>query len=184
MEGAPLEKRKRRGVTLSLAFFFGVVLSLLVLGTAASYFGRVLAQWSVAFAIGAAVFSLLAGLTAIFGPVVRRYIPDPAVARQGGLAGAFIYGLLYSAATITTGAGPLFLLLTIAAAIGKPFYGAALSLSYAIGRGVPFLLLGLFAGTVGAWLARMGRARRIAEVVSGVALVALAAYFIRLANVL
>ena len=184
VEGAPAGRRKRRGVTLSLAFFLGVVLSLLVLGTAAAYFGRVLSQWSVAFAIGAAVFSLLAGLAAIFGPVVRRYIPDPGVAKRGGLAGAFIYGLLYSAATITTGAGPLLLLLTIAAAIGKPFYGAALSLSYAIGRGVPFLLLGLFAGTVGAWLARMGRVRRVAEVISGVALVALAGYFIRLAYIL
>jgi cytochrome c-type biogenesis protein len=59
-----------------------------------------------------------------------------------------------------------------------------LSLSYAIGRGLPFLLLGLFAGTVGTWVARMGRARRIAEIVSGIALVALATYFLRLAQTL
>jgi cytochrome c-type biogenesis protein len=95
-----------------------------------------------------------------------------------------IYGLLYSVATITTAAGPLFLLLTIAAAIGRPAYGTMLSLSYAVGRGAPFLLLGLFAGTVGAWLARMDQARRIAEVVSGVALLALAVYFGRLARTL
>jgi cytochrome c-type biogenesis protein len=162
---------------LSLAFFFGVVLSLLALGTAAAYFGRVLSQWSAAFAVGAAVFSVAAGLAAIFGPWLRHYVPDPEIARRGSVTGAFVYGLLFSVATITTAAGPLFLLLTITAAVGRPAYGAALSLSYAVGRGAPFLLLGLFAGTVGAWLARMGRARRVAEVVSGIALLTLAVYF-------
>lgn len=169
---------------LSLAFFFGVVLSLLVLGIAASFAGRLLAGWSAAFATGAALFSLAAGLAAIFGPALRRHIPDPEVGKRGGIAGAFLYGLLYSIATVTTSAGPLLLLLTIAAAVGRPAYGAALSLSYALGRGVPFLLLGLFAGTVGAWLARIGPARRIVEVVSGVALVILAVYFVRLAQTL
>jgi len=158
-----------------------VVLSLLALGTAAAYFGRVLSQWSAAFAVGTAIFSLAAGLAAIFGPWLRRYIPDPEIARRGSVAGAFVYGLCYSVATITTAAGPLFLLLTVAAAIGRPAYGAMLSLSYAVGRGAPFLLLGLFAGAVGAWLARLGRARRVAEVVSGIALLILAVYFGRLA---
>ncbi len=169
---------------ISLAFFFGVVLSLLALGIAASYAGRLLSRWNAAFAVGAAVVSLAAGLAAIFGPALRRHVPDPEISKRGGIIGAFLYGLLYSVATVTTSAGPLLLLLTIAAAIGRPSYGAVLSLSYAIGRGVPFLLLGIFAGSVGAWLARMGRARRIAEVVSGVALVVLAVYFARLAQTL
>ena len=161
-----------------------MVISLLALGIAASYLGRLLSRWSAAFAIGTALFSLVAGLAAIFGPALRRYVPDPEISKRGGMMGAFVYGLCYSAATVTTSAGPLLLLLTVAAAIGRPAYGAALSLTYAVGRGLPFLLLGLFAGTVGAWLARMGRARRVAEVISGVALVALAIYFARLAQTL
>jgi cytochrome c-type biogenesis protein len=148
----------------------------------AAYIGRVFARWSAATAFGAAAFSFAAGLAAIFGPTLRRYIPDPEISKRGGVAGAFLYGLCYSLATVTTSAGPLFLLLTIAAAIGRPAYAALLSLAYAIGRGVPFLLLGLFAGTVGAWLARMGRPRRVAEVVSGVALIGLSIYFARLAQ--
>lgn len=161
-----------------------MVLSLLALGVAASFAGRLFSRWNAWFAVGAALFSLVAGLAALFGPVLRRRVPDPEVAKRGGIAGAFLYGLLYSVATVTTSAGPLLLLLTIAAAVGRPAYGAALSLSYAVGRGVPFLLLGLFAGTVGAWLARMGRARRAAEVVSGLALILLAVYFARLAQTL
>lgn len=184
VEGAPDGKRRRRGAFVSLAFFFGLVISLLALGTAAAYIGRVFAGWSAAFAAGAAILSLAAGLVAIFGPIVRRYVPDPEITKRGGVAGAFVYGLCFSLATATTSVGPLFLLLTVAAAIGRPAYGALLSLSYVIGRGAPFLLLGLFAGTVGAWLARMDRARRIAEVASGVALLALAVYFGRLAYTL
>ena len=167
---------------ISLSFFFGLVVSLLALCVAASFAGRLFSRWSAAFAIGAALFSLAAGLAAIFGPTLRRYVPDPEVNKRGGIAGAFLYGLLYSVATVTTSAGPLLLLLTIAAAVGHPAYGAALSLSYAVGRGLPFLLLGLFAGTVGAWLARMGPARRVAEVLSGVALVTLSVYFFWLAR--
>jgi cytochrome c-type biogenesis protein len=184
VEGAPEGSRRRRGVLLSLAFFFGVVLSLVVIGTAAAILGRLLSRWSAAFAVGAALFSLTAGLAAIFGPALRRRIPDPEVGRRGGVAGAFLYGLCYSVATVTTSAGPLLLLLTVAAAVGRPAYGAVLSLSYAIGRGVPFLLLGLFAGAVGTWLARVNQARRVAEVVSGIALVTLAGYFAWLARVL
>jgi len=177
VEAAPAAARRRRGILVSVAFFAGVVLSLLVLGTAAAYLGRLLSRWSSSFAYGAAVFSLGAGLAAICGPAIRRRVPDPEIARRGGVAGAFVYGLCYSVATVTTSAGPLLLLLTIAAAIGRPAYGAALSLSYGIGRGLPFLLLGLFAGAVGAWLARVNRARRAAEVASGLALVGLSVYF-------
>ncbi len=174
--------RRRRGALISLSFFLGIVLSLLVLGIAAAYLGRLLSRWSMAFAIGASIFSLSSGLAAIFGPTLRRYVPNPEVTKRGGIAGAFFYGLSYTIATVTTSAGPLLLLLTVAAAIGRPVYGAALSLSYAIGRGLPFLLLGIFAGTVGAWLARLGRARRILEVVSGIVLVTLGFYFAWLAR--
>jgi len=177
VEGAPADARRRRGVLVSLAFFAGVVLSLVVLGTAAAYLGRLLARWSSGFAYGAAVFSLGAGVATICRPAIRRRVPDPEIARRGGVAGAFVYGLFYSVATVTTSAGPLLLLLTIATAIGRPVYGAALSLCYGIRRGLPFLLLGIFAGAVGVWLARLNRARRAAEVMSGVALVGLSVYF-------
>ena len=133
---------------LSLAFFVGLVVGLVALGIVASYLGRIVARWGAVFAISAAIFSLIAGLAALFAPMLRHRFSDPAIEQRGGIIGAFVYGLSYSIATVTTSAGPLLLLLTIAAAIGRPAYGAALSLSYAIGRGLPFLLLGLFAGTV------------------------------------
>ena len=166
------------------AFFVGLVIALTALGTAASLAGRLLTNWNVPFAIGAAALTFVAGLATIAAPWLRRRVPDPVVRQRTGLAGAFAYGAAYSVATITTSAGPLILLLTIAAAMGRPAYGATLSLSYAIGRGMPFVFLGLFAGELGAWLERVNSARRAVELVSGVALVALSAYFVWLAVVL
>ncbi len=177
-EGKP--GSNRFGVPLAASFFAGVTLSLLLLGTAAAWAGRLLVQWSATFAIATAMLSILAGLAALLGPVLRQRFPNPSVKRRGGIGGAFVYGLFYTVATLTTSAGPLMLLLTIAAAVGRPLYGAALSLAYGIGRGLPFLLLGLFAGRVGGWLARLERTRRIAEVVSGLALIGVGVYFLRL----
>lgn len=176
--------RRHYGAALSLSFLVGLMLSLVVLGVFAALLGRVLSQWDAAFAAGAALVTLLAGLAALFGPVLRKRVPDPAVRRRGGILGSFLYGTVYSVATITSSAGPLLLLLTISAAVGRPFYGALITMAFAIGRGLPFLLLGIFAGRAGALLARVERYRRPAEALSGVVLVGLSGYFAWLASVL
>jgi cytochrome c-type biogenesis protein len=177
VEAADDERRRREAILVSSAFFIGVVLSLVTLGTIAAIAGRLFASWSFAFAAGTAVFSIAAGFAALLGPKIRDRISEPNVPNRGGVAGALAYGLMYSVATVTTGAGPLLLLLTVAAAVGRPLYGAALSLAYGVGRGLPFLLLGIFAGAIGTWLARLDRYRRPAELVSGIALVAIGGYF-------
>lgn len=123
------------------------------------------------------MLSMVAGIAALVGPHLRRRIPGPDVHQRAGVGGAFLYGLVYTLATMTTGAGPLLLLLTIAAAIGRPAFGAALSLAYGIGRGLPFLLLGMSAGAVGSWLSRVERWRRAAEIASGIALLLIGGYF-------
>lgn len=171
----------RRAAMLSLAFFIGLVLSVGALGTAAAIVGRLFTRFRVAFALGTAAIALAAGVAALFGPALRRRVGDPDVRQHGGILGAFLYGVAYSVATITTSLGPLILLLTVAAAMGRPAYGAGLSLAYGIGRGLPFLALGLFAGRVAEWLQRIGSAARPMEVASGLALIALAIYFVRFA---
>ena len=81
VEAVTNDGRRAHATLISSAFFFGVVLSLLALGTAASYLGRLLAGWSVAFAVGAATVSIVAGTAALLGPHLRRRIPAPAIQR-------------------------------------------------------------------------------------------------------
>jgi cytochrome c-type biogenesis protein len=166
-----------------LAFFIGLVLAITVVGAAASILGRVLAGWRTGFAIGAAILTTAVGIAVLFGPAIRRMIPEPPVPRGAGVSGAFTYGVLFSIATITTSAGPLLLLLTVAAAIGRPLYGAVLSLAYAVGRGAPFLALAIFSSQISVWMSGVERLRRPFEIVSGAALIGVAAYFAKIAVV-
>jgi len=193
--GAPgVAARSRRRPTragpavLTGAFCVGLVAALTALGTGAAAAGRLLTRYDAAFSVLAGVVTGAVGLAALAGPWVRRRVPDPDVRQHGGVAGALAYGVAYSVATITSSAGPLTLLLTVAAAMGRPAYGALLSLAFAVGRGAPFLALGLAAGHVSRrfspWLERLDRGRRTVEVVSGVALLGLAGYFLWLATVL
>lgn len=184
---APSPRVMRRGL-LSLVFFMGLVLSLTAVGIAAARAGQVFTQSAPAFSVIAGVLLGVMGSATLAGPWVRRRLPDPVVRQRGGLVGAFGYGIAYSVATITSSAGPLMLLLTVAAALGRPWYGAALSFAFAVGRGLPFLALGYGAEVGGTrlqpWLARLDRGRRSFELASGVALLALAGYFLWLATVL
>lgn len=176
------------GAALSLAFFLGLVLALTVLGTGAAAAGSLLPRYDAAFSVVAGVVTAAVGVAALAGPWVRRRVPDPDIRQRGGMAGAFSYGIAYSVATITSSAGPLVLVLTVATAMGQPLYGALLSLAFAVGRGLPFLALGLAAGHVSRrmapWLGRLDRGRRTVEVVSGIVLIGLAVYFFWLARVL
>lgn len=129
------------------------------------------------------MLTAIAGVAVLFGPAFRRLVPNPPIPRDANVSGAFVYGVLFSVATITTSAGPLMLLLTVAAAIGRPVYGALLSLAYAMGRGAPFLALAIFSGGVQRWLERVDRLRRPFEIASGAALVGVAGYFVRIAAI-
>ncbi len=177
----------RTGV-LSLLFFGGLVLSLTTVGVLAAVSGRVFTSNGPAFSIVAAVVLGLGAVAVLAGPWVRRRVPDPVVRQRGGRAGAFGYGAAYSLATITSSAGPLLLLLTVAAAVGRPVYGGFLSFAFSIGRGAPFLALGYGAehGSqhLGRWLEFLDRGRRPVELLSGVALLGLTGYFLWLATVL
>ena len=176
------------GAALSLAFFAGLVVALTALGAGAAAAGRLLTRYDAAFSMIAAVLTGAVGVAALAGPWVRRRGPDPDIRQRSGVAGAVAYGVAYSVETITSSAGPLVLLLTVAAAMGRPVYGALLSLAFAVGRGLPFLALGLAAGQAGGrlspWLERLDRGRRTVEIASGVALLGLAGYFLWLATVL
>lgn len=165
---------KSRGFLLALAFFAGIVVNLTILGAIAGRIGAVLTEsfgkyWTLAMAAA----SLLAAGLAFYGP--RLSIEKIASRRMPGVAGAFGYGFIFS---LGTSAAPLLLLLTISLAEAKPLYGLLLAFAFGIGRGLPFLLLGVFAGA----LMRLTRVRawdRAIQVVSGVALLVVSFYYAR-----
>ncbi len=167
------ESRSRwSGFLIAAAFFAGIVVNLTLLGVLAGRLGAVLTEsFGRYWTLGMALLSLAAAAAAFWG--LRLKTEQLEALRRPGLAGAFGYGFIFS---LGTSAAPLLLLLTIAAAQGRPEYGLALAFTFGLGRGLPFLLVGVLAGTV-MRLARLAAWRRLLQVASGGALLLVSTYY-------
>lgn len=172
MAGTSEAQNRRDGVRIATGFFVGIVLNLALLGVLSGSMGAILGEtfgryWAMTMAIA----SLLAALIAFRGPQLD--IEKLAKRRRPGVLGAFTYGFIFS---LGTSAAPLLLVLTVAAAHRTPLHGLMLSVAFGIGRGLPFLLIGLFAGTMARFV-RMQRWRRAIQLLSGTALVFVSVYY-------
>lgn len=172
--GAEESAGQRRGLPIAAAFFAGIVVNLTLLGALAGRLGAVLTgsfgrSWTLAMAL----VSLLAAALAFYGP--RLPVERLAALRRPGLVGAFAYGFIFS---LGTSAAPLLVLLTIAAAQADALYGLVLAMTFGIGRGLPFLFLGVFVGEL-VRFTRLGQWRRGLQVASGVLLLIASFYYAR-----
>ena len=174
MAGVSESQSRRAGLMIATSFFAGIVLNLVIVGAVAGRLGVVLTEtFGRYWALAMALVSLGAALVAFRG--LRLRVEQLAALRRPGLTGALLYGFVFS---LGTSVAPLLLQLTFAAAQRSPEYGLALAFAFGLGRGLPFLLVGLFAGAV-MRLARVASWRRIVEVVSGCALLFVSIYYVR-----
>jgi len=172
--GAAETQSRRSGFMIATAFFAGIVVNLTILGGLASRLGGILTEsFGRYWALAMALLSLLAAILAFWGPRLKSY--QLAALRKPGLAGAFLYGFIFS---LGTSAAPLLLLLAVAASYAGTAYGVVLSFAFGLGRGLPFLLVGVFAGAV-TRLARLASWRRLIQFLSGGALLFLSMYYLR-----
>ena len=174
MVGGSEGQTQKSGFRVAISFFAGIVVNLTVLGAVAGRLGSVLTEaFGKYWTLSMALVSLLAAALAFWGP--RLKVSQLAALRRPGLTGAFLYGFLFS---LGTSAAPLGLLLTVAVAKGSPLYGVLLAFVFGLGRGLPFLLVGLFAGAV-VRLTRFGQWRRALQVLSGTGLLLVSGYYFR-----
>ncbi len=174
MAGASESQHRRSGFMIALSFFAGIVTILVTLGASVSRIGSILTEsFGLYWTLAMVLFPLIAASFAFRGP--RPKADRLTAHRKPGLAGAFIYGLVFS---LGTSAAPLLLLLTIAAAQGRPADGAMLGFAFGLGRGLPFLAIGLFTSAV-LHLCRISSWYRAIETASGVALLLVSAYYVR-----
>lgn len=174
MAGASETQSRSRGIFIALSFFAGIVINLAILGAVAGQIGAVLTEsFGKYWAFIMAIVSLMAAGLAFFGP--RLPVETLAALRKPGLAGAFAYGFIFS---LGTSAAPLLLLLTISAAQASALYGLLLAFAFGIGRGLPFLLIGIFAGAA-VRFTRLGLSRRLIQVLGGSVLLVVSFYYAR-----
>lgn len=172
--GASETQSRKSGFAIAVAFFAGIVVNLTVLGALAGRLGAILTEsFGRYWALTMAFTSLVAAIIAFRGP--RLDVEKLSSLRRPGLAGAFAYGFVFS---LGTSAAPLLVLLAIAAGQASTTYGLLLSFAFGIGRGFPFLLVGVFAGAL-MRVARISLWRRAIQIVSGCALIVVSLYYVR-----
>ncbi len=172
--GASESRSRRRGFLIAAAFFAGIVVNLMLLGAVAGRLGAILTEsFGRYWTLGMALLSLIAALGAFWGP--RLKVSQLAALRTPGLAGAFAYGFLFS---LGTSPAPLLVLLTVVAAQARPDYGLILTFAFGIGRGLPFLLIGIFAGAL-VRVTRLGLWGRPLQVLSGCVLLLVSGLYVR-----
>ena len=172
--GSSESQSRKSGFAIAVAFFAGIVVNLTVLGALAGRFGAILTESFGRFwALAMAIISLVAAIIAFWGP--RLNVEKLAALRRPGLAGAIGYGFLFS---LGTSAAPLLVLLAVAVGQANALYGLFLSFAFGVGRGFPFLVVGLFAGAL-MRLARISIWRRTIQFVSGCALILVSLYYVR-----
>lgn len=160
---------RSRAVLLGACFVAGFALVFVLLGLGASALSHWLRRWSLEFQIAGGMLVLGFGLMqmgAMRPGWLLREKRLPAFATGGTPVGAGLLGLSFGFAW-TPCIGPVLGAVLAVAAAQSEGAGVLLLLAYALGLGVPFLLVAFYLPTAAARLRRWGGFGRAAQVASG-----------------
>jgi cytochrome c-type biogenesis protein len=167
-----------RGTVLaaSVLFVLGFAVFFTLLGGAFGGLGRALSEHRqlVGALGGVLVIAMGLFLLGILRPaVMEQEARALSLVRRGGLLGAFPLGLVFAAGWTPCIGPTLAAILTLTAADGaaSPARGAALAFAYAVGLGLPFIVVGLLLDRGVSALARLRRHSVRLERAGGAALV-------------
>lgn len=142
-----LKARERSAALPALFFVLGLSTVFLVLGFAASAFGRAFLQYQDVLARIAGVMVIamaLHFLHVIRIPVLDQEARLNAGKQGGGAFGAYLLGLAFAFGWTPCIGPQLGMILSLAATGGELSRGTALLAVYALGLGIPFLLAAIF----------------------------------------
>ncbi|MBN51080.1 MAG: cytochrome C biogenesis protein [Spongiibacteraceae bacterium] len=131
----------RDAVIYGCAFAVGLILTHVLLGIGAAL-GGAWAQQLLSRQWGAVLGVLLIGLGLLWMNIIRLPLPWLALRGQrvATVWGAFLLGIPFTIGICPVCSPGLLVGLGVSASIGSVFYGAALMLSFAIGRVIPLLI--------------------------------------------
>jgi cytochrome c-type biogenesis protein len=173
-----------RSLALSLAFASGLAVTFMLLGIIASLVGGLIGGTTRIWYYAVAAVCVLIGLH-MLGALTLPEIGGLGRLRERitlkGVPGALALGLVSGLVASQCATPVLAAILTyVMSRQGSLVYGAILLFIYALGRGVPIVLAGTFAGVVKG-LRTFGRWSGAVERVSGVIIIAVGLYFLWIA---
>lgn len=142
-----LRAGERSAVVPALFFILGLSTVFLLMGMAASAFGRIFLQWQDWLARASGVVVIIMGLH--FLRIIRIPFLDTearidAGDKGGSSFGAYVLGLAFAFGWTPCIGPQLGMILSLAATGGETGRGAGLLAIYAMGLGIPFLLSAIF----------------------------------------
>ncbi len=172
-EMAEARQARRRALLAAAFFVLGLSTVFLLLGAAASALGRALLQWQGWFVPVAGVVIMAFGahfVGVLRIPFLAREARMDAGDRGGSALGAYVLGLAFAFGW-TPCLGPILgAILGIAATEADMARGTVLLAVYALGLGIPFLLVAAFFPSLGGLMAAMKRNMARIERTSGLLL--------------
>lgn len=174
---------RRQSLLLSSAFVLGLSITFTALGVIAALVGGLVGGSSSIWHYVVATICVLMGLQWL--RVISLPLPDWAArsrekVNRRGVSGALLLGLASGLVATGCATPALAAILTLVMSQRAIVYGATLLLVYGLGRGVPIIVFGTFAGLIrlmpqfSRWTARL-------EQVSGLLMIGIGLYFLWLA---
>ncbi len=182
--GGSTRLSRGRSLALSFAFATGLAITFMMLGIVATLVGGLIGGTTRIWYYLVAAVCLLIGLH-MLGALTLPQISGLARLRERislkGVPGALALGLVSGLVASQCATPVLAAILTyVISQQGTLLYGALLLFVYALGRGVPIILAGTFAGVVKG-LQTFGRWSGAVEKASGVIIIAVGLYFLWIA---
>jgi cytochrome c-type biogenesis protein len=181
--GGSRDLTRGRSFVLSATFATGLAITFMLLGVVVAFVGGLFGAGHAWFYYVVAGICILMGLQ-LLGVI---HLPMPTVLadqRQRmtwrGIPGALVLGLVSGLVASQCATPVLAAILTYVMVKGAIAYGALLLFVYALGRGVPIVVAGTFAGALVGFLA-FGRWAPVIEKVSGVIIIAVGLYMVWMA---
>jgi len=181
--GGHKQVTRTRSLALSAAFALGLAITLSVLGVVASLLGGLIGGNTRLWYYLVAAVCIVMGLQ--WAGFVSLPLPDLAARqrermKRRGVLGALLLGLVSGLVASGCATPALAAILTLVMAKGAIVYGAVLLLVYGLGRGVPIVIFGTFAGWLKAMPALMRWSARL-EQASGLTMILIGLYFLWIA---
>lgn len=174
------EQPRWRGLALALTFVLGLAITYVIIGATASFVGSVLGLSKAGWMYVVAAVCLLVGLnmTGLLPLSFSTWAPAQSKWSQlSGFAGALVLGMLFGLVASPCAMPVLTLILALIAQKGQVAYGSLLMFTYAVGHGLPLVIIGTVAGALTS-LERCTRYSVLIQRVGGWLLVAVGVYFI------
>ncbi|MBP8952885.1 MAG: cytochrome c biogenesis protein CcdA [Armatimonadetes bacterium] len=171
---------KARGLALALTFVLGLAVTYVVLGVTVGFIGDVLGLSRAGWMYIVAAVCILVGLNmAGLLPInFSTWAPGQSKwSEMSGFAGALVLGMLFGLVASPCAMPILTLILALIASKGEVAYGSVLMFTYAIGHGLPLIIIGTVAGALTS-LERFTGYSVVIQRVGGWLLIIVGAYFI------